>query len=80
MSENTIVGIAMASAIFITGIAFILSYGFASWCVNNTRAGHRWERIFGEDRAIWVLRFIASPFLIIMSLAGFWMSLSGKMG
>lgn len=79
MTENTIIGIVMSTVIFITSIAFLLSYGFASWCVNNTRAGHRWERIFGEDRAVWVLRFIAGPFLLIMSVAGFWMTMSGKM-
>lgn len=79
MTENTIVGIVMSTVIFITSIAFLLSYGFASWCVNNTRAGHRWERIFGEDRAVWVLRFVAGPFLMIMSLAGFWLTMSGKM-
>jgi membrane-anchored protein YejM (alkaline phosphatase superfamily) len=79
MTENTIIGIVMSTVIFITGIAFLLSYGFASWCVNNTRAGHKWERIFGEDRAVWVLRFVASPFLMIVSLAGFWLTISGKM-
>lgn len=70
--------VVMGGVFIVLGVIFLASYGFASWCINHTRAGHRWVRWFGEERAISILRFGAGPFVILMSLFGIWAALSGK--
>jgi hypothetical protein len=79
MKEEAIGMIVMGGVFTVLGVILLTSYGFASWGIYNTRAGQRWARWFGEDRAISILRFGAGPFLILMSIIGIWIALSGKM-
>lgn len=79
MKDDAILMIVMGGVFIALGIIFLASYGLASWCINHTRAGQRWERWFGEERAISILRFGAGPFLILMSVIAIWAAFSGKM-
>ena len=70
--------IVMACIFSVLGVVLLMSYGVASWGIYNTRAGNRWARWFGEERAITILRFVAGPFIILMSIIGIWAALTGK--
>lgn len=79
MKEEAIGMIVMGGVFTALGVILLSSYGFASWGISNTRAGQRWERWFGEERAILILRFVAGPLLILISAVAIWAALSGKM-
>lgn len=58
MNENTAIIIFNVFAFGAIGITCLCSERAVSWIINNTRAGQRWERWFGEERAIRIMRYV----------------------
>jgi hypothetical protein len=78
MKEEQIGMIVMGFVFLALGVTLLASYGIASWGINNTRMGRVWDRVFGEERAIAILRFVAGPLVIALSAFGIWMGLSNN--
>ena len=79
MKEEAIGMIVMACVFMALSAVLMASYGFAWWGINNLRSGQRWARWFGEERAISILRFVAGPLIMALSVFAIWIALSGRM-